>query len=144
MKVSLQAAAVLALSIALGFAPSVAANQWNERTTFTFSEPIMVPGATLEPGSYVFKLVNSETNRHLVQILREGSAEVVALTQAVPTRRDDPKGDAVLKVNPTEPGTPPAIQAWFYPGSTYGHRFVYPEKQAKRHRSAYQDARALE
>lgn len=131
MKVSLQAAAVLALSIALGFAPGVAANQWNERTTLTFSEPIMVPGATLQPGSYVFRLVNSESNRHLVQILKEGSAEVVALTQAVPTRRDDPKGDVVLKVNPTEPGTPPAIQALFYPGSTYGHRFVYPEKQAR-------------
>lgn len=37
----------------------------------------------------------------------------------------------VLRINPTEPGTPPAIKAWFYPGSLYGHQFVYPDEQAR-------------
>ena len=30
----------------------------------------------------------------------------------------------------TPAGAPPAIQAWFYPGETYGYEFVYPHDQA--------------
>jgi hypothetical protein len=37
--------------------------------------------------------------------------KVVALTQAVPMKRLDPKGDVVLKFNPTATGSPPAIKA---------------------------------
>ena len=90
----------------------------------------MVPGATLQPGTYVFKLLNSDTNRHVVQVLDEDQSRVVTTTNAVPTKRMDPNGDTVLKVNPTESGTP-AIKAWFYPGTLYGHEFVYPDDQAR-------------
>jgi hypothetical protein len=27
-------------------------------------------------------------------------------------------------------GSPPAVQAWFYPGETYGYEFAYPHDQA--------------
>lgn len=128
---SLRRSSILALAFAVSAAAGAAANQWNDRTVLKFSDPVIVPGATLEPGSYVFKLTNSDSNRHLVQILEEDTGEVVTLTQAIPTRRADAKGDVVLKLNPTDEGTPPAIEAWFYPGSLYGHRFVYPDDQAR-------------
>jgi hypothetical protein len=38
----------------------------------------------------------------------------------------------VLKFNPTDSGSPPAIAAWFYPGSYYGHQVVYPEHEARK------------
>lgn len=108
-----------------------AASQWNEKTVLTFSEPVMVPGATLQPGSYVFKLLNSTANRHTVEIATEDGSKVIAITQAVPMKRTDPKGDIVLKMSPTDAGSPPAIKGWYYPGSLYGHEFIYPENQAR-------------
>jgi hypothetical protein len=40
------------------------ADQWNKKTILTVNETILVPGATLEPGKYVVKLVDSLSNRH--------------------------------------------------------------------------------
>jgi hypothetical protein len=123
--VSLASAVIL-----LSWAPVANASEWNERTTLKFSEPVMVPGATLPAGSYIFKLADTTSNRHIVQILSEDGVKAFATTLAVPMKRQDPNPDVVLKFDPTEPGAPPAIRAWFYPGSLYGHEFVYPEKQA--------------
>ncbi len=126
-----RAAAGLAVALLVGYAPVAVADQWNDKTTMKFSEPVMVPGATLQPGSYVFKLMGSSSNRHLVQITTEDGSRVVALTQAVPMKRMEPKGDIVVKFNPTDAGSPIAMKGWFYPGSLYGHEFVYPDEQAK-------------
>jgi hypothetical protein len=120
------AVAFTALSVA-----GASADQWNDKTTLEFSEPVMVPGATLAPGKYVFKLANSTSNRHLVQIYSEDGMKLITTTQAVPMRRTDVTGDVVVKLNPTEAGAPIAIKAWFAPGSRYGHEFIYPEDQAR-------------
>lgn len=112
-------------------ATTAAADQWNDRTTITFSAPVMVPGMTLPAGTYVFELMDSKTTRHLVQIRRESDGEVLTTTQAVPTKRLEPRGDVVVKFNPTESGAAPALKAWFYPGTVYGHQFVYSDEQAK-------------
>jgi hypothetical protein len=120
---------------ALGFlaAGTARADSWNERTILTFSDAVMIPGATLQPGKYIFKLLDTSSSRQVVQVLRaEGDGnEQVALTQAVPLKRAETKGDIVLRFNPTEAGHPPAIKAWFYPGSIFGHQFVYPDEQAR-------------
>ena len=110
---------------------SAGANEWNERTTLTFSAPVMVPGATLPAGTYVFELANSRGNRHLVRIRSQADNEVAAMAQAVPLRRGETSSDTVLQFNPTDTGAAPALKAWFYPGSRYGHEFVYPEEQAR-------------
>ena len=121
----LASVAVLILS-----AGTLLAAQWNERTRLTFSEPVMVPGATLPAGTYIFRLTDSRSNRHLVEIAKE-NGEVITVTQAVPMKRQDAKGDLVVKFNPTEDGAAAAIAGWYYPGSRYGHHFVYPDDQAK-------------
>ena len=37
------------------------------------------------------------------------------------------------KLNPTDAGdtATAAIKAWYYPGSRYGHEFIYPDDQAR-------------
>ena len=121
------------LGVMLGaLLPSLAtADQWNDRTVLKFSEPVMIPGATLQPGTYVFKIADSAATRHMVQVFTEDQQRLITTTHAVPTKRPEAKGDVVLKFNPTDVGTPPALKAWFYPGSLYGHEFVYPEQQAR-------------
>jgi hypothetical protein len=123
--------ATVATTLSLVCAVVAVADEWNDRTTLKFDAPIMVPGKTLSPGTYTFELLDSKTNRHVVQIFNEDGTKLITTTNAVPTKRMDPKGDVVLRLNPTESGPPAAIKAWFYPGSLYGHEFVYPEKQAR-------------
>ena len=115
----------------VAFAAAAGANQWNDKTILEFSEPVMVPGATLQPGKYVFKLMDLAANRHTVQILTENGNNQITIANAVPMKRTDAKEDVVLKFNPTDEGAPPALKGWFYPGSLYGHEFIYPEAQAR-------------
>jgi hypothetical protein len=112
-------------------ATTAAADQWNDRTTLTFSAPVMIPGATLPAGKYVFELADAAGNRNLVRVVNETTGMVIAMPQAIPITRPEPSGDVVLQFNPTEPGVAPAMKAWFYPASRYGHEFVYPEEQAR-------------
>jgi hypothetical protein len=115
----------------VGLAQTAHANQWTERTVLTFSNPVIIPGETLQQGTYVFKLADATSSRHLVQVLSEDGQKLITTAQAVPTKRAEAKGDVVLRFNPTDRGTPPALKAWFYPGSIYGHEFIYPEQQAR-------------
>jgi hypothetical protein len=107
------------------------ADQWSDRTILSFSSPVMIPGATLPAGKYVFELADTAGNRHLVRVLNAETNKVMTLTQAVPITRPGSKGDVVVQFNPTEPGSAPAVKSWFYPASRYGHEFVYPEEQAR-------------
>jgi hypothetical protein len=125
------AVTVSTIAVVVAFAAVAGADQWNDRTTLKFDAPMMIPGATLPPGTYTFKLMDSGANRHMVHIYNEDGSKLIASTQAVPTKRMEPRGDVVLKLNPTEAGAPAAIKAWFYPGSLYGHEFVYPDRQAR-------------
>jgi hypothetical protein len=127
----IQRALVLAAAVSVMLASPAFANEWNERTIIKLSDPVMVPGATLQPGSYVFRLLDSDSNRHIVQIFKQGDERnVVTTAQAIPARRQDAKSDTVVKFNPTS-GEAPALKAWFYPGSLYGHEFVYSDEEAR-------------
>jgi hypothetical protein len=50
------------------------ADEWNEKTVVTFSGPVEIPGVhlagmgVLPAGTYVFKLLDSDSDRHIVQI----------------------------------------------------------------------------
>ncbi len=44
------------------------ADEWDKKTILTINEPIQVRETLLPPGQYVFKLMNSASDRHIVQI----------------------------------------------------------------------------
>jgi hypothetical protein len=121
---------VLAAVWLLGVGPA-AADQWNDRTEMTFSEAVRVPGATLAPGTYIFELAEPDSAPHVIRIRSEKTSDVVATLQAVPVKRAEARAETVLRFNPTEKGAPVAIEAWFYPNSSYGHQFVYSDEEAK-------------
>jgi hypothetical protein len=57
---------------------------------------------------------------------------LIATVLAIPDNRLDPADKPIVMFKETAAGTPPAIQAWFYPGNTIGDEFVYPRSQAMR------------
>ena len=124
-------ATALIVAAVLATSSSLIASRWNKLTRLEVHEPISIPGATLTPGEYVVKLVDSPANRHIVRFLNGDQTKVIATVIAIPNRRLEPTGKTQLGFYETPAGEPVALRYWFYPGDTYGQAFVYPDKQAR-------------
>lgn len=119
--------------ISLALSPSVKAQNWSNKTTVTFSERIEIPGVGqqfLPAGTYVFKLMDSQSSRHIVQILNESETHVYATILAIPNYRLQSTDKTVMTFRERPVGEPEAIRAWFYPGANWGQEFVYPKTRA--------------
>ena len=106
------------------------AEQWNKETIVTFTSPVEVPSKILPPGTYVFKLAGSQSDRQLVQILMQDQRQVLASIQAIPDYHVEPAEKTVIALTERPAAQTEALQSWFYPGEKYGVRFVYPNSGA--------------
>jgi len=123
---------MLAIGAALMLSTSVAtADEWNHETILTISRPMVVPGATLAPGTYIFKLADENGSRTVVNIFRQSDRELMGTAQTIRMHRSENTGDLTLKVALAENGAVPTMKGWFYPGLTDGHEFIYPKAQAR-------------
>lgn len=104
----------------------------DEKTFFTFSGPVELPGLTLPAGKYMFRLADSLSNRHIVQIFDADGSKIHATILAIPSERMTPTEEPKVDFMETAENAPPAIRKWWYPGDTIGHEFVYPKDQAMR------------
>jgi len=122
-------AATLSLA-SLVLVPSAMADQWNKKTYITVNEAIQVPGKTLQPGRYVMRLLDSPSNRHIVQIFNEREDQLQTTVLAIPNYRLQPTGKTEFQWWETPAGQPRALRAWFYPGDNFGQEFAYPKSEA--------------
>ena len=119
--------------VALTFLPSAKADEWNRKTTVTFSAPVEVPGVgaqILPAGTYVFKIFDSLSDRHIVQIFNQAEDHVFTTILAIPNYRLRATSKTVMTFRERAAGQPEAIRAWFYPGRQWGEEFVYPKSRA--------------
>jgi hypothetical protein len=118
------------------FSPAAKADEWNRKTRITFSGPIEIPGvhlkgwAVLPAGTYVFKILDSQSDRHIVQIFSEDEKTVYATILAIPNYRLRATDKTVVTFRERPAGEPEALRAWFYPGRNWGEEFVYPKARA--------------
>jgi len=118
------------------FSPSAKADAWDKKTTFTFSKPVQIPAVhqpgfgVLPAGTYVFKVVDSASNRHIVQIFSKDELTIYATILAIPNLRMKATDKTVITFRERPAGQPEALHAWFYPGREWGEEFVYPKAQA--------------
>src|SRR5207248_1361496 len=97
------------------------------KTILSVSQPIQVEETLLRPGEYVFKLLNSNSDRHIVQIFNSDQSHLINTVLAVPNYRLQPTGNTRFMFWETPPGTAKAMRAWFYPGDNFGQEFRYPK-----------------
>jgi hypothetical protein len=119
--------------VALAIPSLVKADEWNKETTVTFSAPVEIPGVgaqTLPAGTYVFKLMDSQSDRHIVQIFNKRGDHLYATILAIPNYRLKSTDKTVMTFRERAAGSPEAIRAWFYPGNNWGQEFVYPKTRA--------------
>jgi hypothetical protein len=115
---------MLALTIML---PVVHADDWNQTTRFTFSQPVQISGRVLPVGTYRFQLADNDS-RHLVQIFREDRT-LVATLYSVPRLRDGLSADAAITLANRGAVQPQAIVARFFVGEKQGHELLYPRQE---------------
>lgn len=106
------------------------ADQWDKRTILTIAQPIQVSHTLLQPGQYVFKLLDSGSNRHIVQIFNGDQTHIIDTILAIPNYRLQPTGSSRFAFWETPPGYAKALRAWFYPGDNFGQEFRYPKQLA--------------
>jgi hypothetical protein len=114
-------------------APKAKADQWNEKTIVTFSGPVEVPGVgqhILPAGTYVFKLLDSNSDRTIVQIFNVREDHVYTTILAIPNFRLKATDKTVMTFHERPAGEPEALKAWFYPGREWGEQFVYERPRA--------------
>jgi hypothetical protein len=126
----------LALTAGAILSPVARADDWNRKTTFTFSAPVEIPGVhlvgwgVLPAGTYVFKILDSGTDRHIVQIFNKDESVCYATIMAIPNFRLKVTDKTVMTFRERPAGQPEALRAWFYPGHQWGEEFVYPKAKA--------------
>ncbi len=118
------------------FSPAANADEWNRKTTMTFSGPVEIPGVHLKgwgvlpAGTYVFKILDSQSDRHIVQIFNADETQCYATILAIPNYRLRATDKTVVTFRERPAGQPEALRAWFYPGKNWGDEFVYPKAKA--------------
>ena len=110
--------------------PAARADEWNKKTILTVNESIQVPNKVLPPGTYVMKLLDSPSDRHIVQIFDKNEQHLETTVLAIPNYRLEPTGKTQFEFWETPPGQPKALRAWFYPGDNFGQEFAYPKSEA--------------
>jgi hypothetical protein len=122
--------------IGVALAPGAKADDWNRKTVVTLSGPVEIPGvhlvgwSVLPAGTYVFKILDSQTDRHIVQIFSKDESKIYATILAIPNYRLKATDKTVMTFRERPAGEPEALRAWFYPGRNWGEEFVYPKAQA--------------
>src|SRR5580698_9407213 len=118
------------------FGSTAKADDWNRKTVVTLNAPIEIPGVhlagwgILPAGIYVFKILDSQSDRHIVQIFNQDETVVYATILAIPNYRLKATDKTVITFSERPAGQPEALRAWFYPGRNWGEEFVYPKARA--------------
>ena len=119
----------LLLGAAAWFTPTARADDWDKLTVLTFNAPVEIPGQVLPAGTYVFKLLDSPSDRNILQIFTEDQKHLLATILVIPDYRLDPTDKTVVTFEERAAGLPQAIHTWFYPGDNSGFEFVYPKAE---------------
>ncbi|HUK37424.1 MAG TPA: hypothetical protein VLV86_26085 [Vicinamibacterales bacterium] len=107
------------------------ADTYDKRTVFTFNRPISLPGVTLPAGEYLFRIVDTETNRKVIQVLSGDGKTPYAMLHSIPEVRRDASEKPEVRFLETAKGQPSAVKTWWYPGERIGYEFIYPKHQAQ-------------
>src|SRR5580658_4317609 len=126
-RIGVSAAALAGIGlVASTIAPRAKADSWDKMTLLTLDEPTQVSDTYLEPGTYMFKLANSSSDRYIVQIFTKDRSHLINTILAIPSYRVFPTSDTQISYWETPPGMAKAVRTWYYPGDSHGEEFRYP------------------
>jgi hypothetical protein len=110
--------------------------QTPESSVLPVTEPLDVGGTILQPGTYLIRVIPSDTDRNKVQVTSMDGMTVyaTALTVPHPLEPNEEVPNTTFIYFPAAGEHPRALRTWFAPdpeASQGGHDFVYPEGRAR-------------
>lgn len=118
---SLAAAALIAVTGA-----AASAHTYDKLTYLSFSQPVQIPGVTLDAGTYRFHLADPGSGRSVVQVLSNDGAVVYAMFHTIPDARVAVTDEATVTFMEVPAGVAPPVKTLYYGGETRGYEFLYP------------------
>jgi hypothetical protein len=135
VRMLVMSALLVAMSAMLG---QVRADESNQTVEVRFDHAVQIPGRVLPAGTYWFVLANTDDHQ-TVQIFNQDRSKSIALLQTMNHERPQATGGVAFTIAERGTTEPPAVIAWFYPGHTTGHEFIYPRSVEKQLALAHQD-----
>jgi len=108
------------------------ADPTDKRTVININGPMQVEDTYLDPGQYVFRLLDSPSNRNIVQIFNADQTHIIGTVLAIThgTMVSDHKDTSGSRFTfwETPAGSVAALRTWYYPGDMIGREFTYPKQ----------------
>ena len=86
--------------------PNVRADEWDKKTTVTFTGPVQVPGTVLPAGTYVFRLADSDSDRYIVEIFDARETQLITTIMAMPDYRMQTPDKTIISFDERPAGQP--------------------------------------
>jgi hypothetical protein len=115
------------LLVVAAAASTVARASVAEKTTYlTFNRSVAIPGAQLDPGTYIFELASPGTSFGSVRVSSRNRSKVylMAFTRNI-GRPAGLAADHLVLLDEAARGEAPAVRAWFPEGANQGYEFIY-------------------
>ncbi len=133
MKKSFLVFVALLLVMAVSLPALAQGGRGTKQSEVTFKVPTMVPGKLLDPGTYWFRVAQTEgTNNQLVQVIDKSTNKVVKTFMTIP-RYNFPElktGKADFVMYGESGCTPQAVKFWAHLADQTALEFIYTKKEA--------------
>lgn len=111
--------------------PVARASETDQATKITFDHAVQIPGRVLPAGTYWFLLPDDVSKHNTVYIYNSDRTVRFATLLTAFVERKNPTDNTKITFAEGDPMHPEAILAWFYPGRTVGHEFLYSKQEGK-------------
>ncbi len=128
-------ATVLGAAVLLLAASGARAQYEQTKSTLAIADRVEVPGAVLEPGTYLVRVADVQSNRNVVLFESPDGSKTYATAIATPHRGAKALTQSEFTFYTTAPGEPRVLRSWFAPNDPNGQDFYYPAERAAELRS---------
>lgn len=127
--------AIAAMGMIVGVMAGVShAQTLDKRTLFTFNQPVALPGVTLAPGQYLFRIADPDVtgSRRIIQVASADGKKSYAMLFTHAAERSEVTSSPEVGFMETAADMPTAVRTWWYGGERTGYEFIYPKAQARK------------
>ena len=129
MKAKAMIGIALGIIISCMLAAPARADEENQATRLTFSQPVQIPGKVLPAGTYWFVLAENTADREIVEVFNQDRTVEYATLFTVPNQLPNAADDTLLTFARSDANETPALMSWAYPGELTGHEFIYSKSE---------------
>jgi len=121
----------LIIAFTMFFELAAHADESDQATTITFSQPVQIPGKVLPAGTYLFELADHGAEPNVVQVFNSDHTVLYGTFLTIATDRQKSTDNTAVTLAEPEAGGTPVLVKWFYPGLDTGNEFFYSKQTEK-------------